>query len=265
VQVDAVAGRQESALGPRPAEHARQFVSARHGDRTRRRRRRLDGPCAHSRPAYRRGQPDLSANSAVIPRHRRQPLRSKVQRRIFASDRRGDDLACLEGAVSAGPQLLASAGGACWQDAGQQHRAAPAGPTRLGGPGNPAEPARLRPLLRSHMTWRTPSPPPSASSVAVDNGSPARGVLRRGRHPTTSHTPSVKPHRCSGHRRTARPKITMRWSGRAAGCTCILVPAGTTFISPTAGRKQPQDGSPGAGPNAAPAAPPASRTRQSFR
>jgi len=50
-----------------------------------------------------------------------------VQRRILGSDRRGDHLGCLEGAVSAGPQLLDSAGGACWQDAGQQHRAAPAG------------------------------------------------------------------------------------------------------------------------------------------
>jgi hypothetical protein len=86
----------------------------------------------------------------------------------------------------------------------------------------------LRPLVRSHMRWRAPSPPPSASSVAVDNGSPVPGVLRRGRHPTTSHTPSVKQHRCSGHRRTARPKITMRSSGKAAGCTCILVSDETT-------------------------------------
>ena len=70
--------------------------------------------------------------------------------------------------------------------------------------------------------------PTSASWVAVGVRFAGRAALLRGCHPATSHTPSLKQHRCSRHRRTARPKITTRWSGRASGCTCTSAPAGTT-------------------------------------
>ena len=70
--------------------------------------------------------------------------------------------------------------------------------------------------------------PTSASWVAVGVRFAGRAALLRGCHPATSHTPSLKQHRCSRHRRTARPNITTRWSGRASGCTCTSAPAGTT-------------------------------------
>jgi hypothetical protein len=68
----------------------------------------------------------------------------------------------------------------------------------------------------------------SVSSVAIwvtarqTGRAPSRNCL------ATSQTLSSKQHRCSEPRRSAGPKITMRWSGKAAGCTCTSVSAGTT-------------------------------------